>query len=308
MENQENKTDASSGVMKKCADCGKEVSARATSCPNCGAPLNATIQKCPDCGKDVSIHASSCPNCGRPLEAAVRTDIKPVNMGFSLLALPIIIVLCSWASTKDFSAWSATSLFVFIFAVFIGIEAYRNRKIKDIGNPLLWSIGALFLFPIVYPYYMFKRKEIRLDSVLKWVSIPLAVLTMVFWIVSYDQPNINFDFDDSSSVFDEGDYSSSSSSAPSSNKLSFEEIVCRKAKEQMTEYLADMDGSSAPTCTSVTIVKKVTKTKWIGKAIASNGKSGEISIDIMAWNEDDPNPVLMVMPVNITDFMKNPFE
>lgn len=305
MEDQENKTDASSGVMKKCADCGKEVSARAANCPNCGAPLNATIQKCPDCGKDVSIHASSCPNCGRPLEAAVRTDIKPVNMGFSLLALPIIIVLCSWGSTKDFSVWSATSLFVLIFAVFIGIEAYRNRKIKDIGNPLLWSIGALFLYPIVYPYYMFKRKEIRLDSVLKWVSIPLAILTMYFWVVSYDQPNINFDFDDSSSVFDEGDYSSSSSSAPSSNKLSFEEVVCRKAKEEMTEHLADMEGSSAPTCTSVTIVKKVSKTKWIGKATASNGKSGEISIDIAVPDEDDP--ILMVMPVDITDFY-NPFE
>lgn len=308
MENQENKTDASSGVMKKCPDCGKEVSARATSCPNCGAPLNATIQKCPDCGKDVSIHASSCPNCGRPLEAAVRTDIKPVNMGFSLLALPIIIALCSWASTKEFGFWSATSLFVFIFAVFIGIEAYRNRKIKDIGNPLFWSIGALFLFPIIYPYYMFKRKEIRLDSVLKWVSIPLAVLTMVFWIASYNQPRIKLDsMSNYSADFDESDYSSSSSSAPSSNKLSFEEVVCRKAKEEMTEHLAGMEGSNAPACTSVTIVKKVSKTRRIGKATASNGKSGEISIDIMAWDEDDPDPALMVMPVDITDF-HNPFE
>ena len=43
------------------------------------------------------------------------------------------------------------------------------------------------------------------------------------------------------------------------------------------------------------------------KATASNGKSGEISIDIMAWEEDDPDPALMVMPVDITDF-HNPFE
>ena len=43
------------------------------------------------------------------------------------------------------------------------------------------------------------------------------------------------------------------------------------------------------------------------KATASNGKSGEISIDIMAWDEDDPDPALMVMPVDITDF-HNPFE
>ena len=106
---------------------------------------------------------------------------------------------------------------------------------------------------------------------------------------------------------DESDYSSSSSSAPSSNKLSFEEVVCRKAKEEMTELLAGMKGSNAPTCTSVIIVKKVSKTRWIGKATARNGKSGEISIDILVFDENDLDPALMVMPVNMTDFY-NPFE
>lgn len=298
MEDRENKPDTSSSTMKKCADCGKEISVTATSCPNCGAPQQTTLKKCPDCGKDVSIHASCCPNCGRPLEAAVRTDIKPVNMGFSLFALPIIIVLCSWGSTQEFDFWSATSLFVFIFAAFIGIEAYRNRKIKDIGHPLLWSFGALFLFPIIYPYYMFKRKEIRLDSVLKWVSIPLALLTLYFWIMSYNQPYISFDMGD----LNEDIYSSSSSFSSSNNELSFEEVVCQKAKEQMSEFFATMEGSSAPTCTSVAIVKKTTKTKWIGEATASNGKSGEISIDILVFDENDPDPAVMVIPVDQTDF------
>ena len=306
MENQENKTDASSGVMKKCPDCGKEVSARATSCPNCGAPLNATIQKCPDCGKDVSIHASSCPNCGRPLEAAVRTDIKPVNMGFSLLALPIIIVVCSWLSVLAFEAWSATSLFVFIFAVFIGIEAYRNRKIKDIGNPLLWTIGALFLYPIVYPYYMFKRKEIMLNSVQRWLAIPFALLTLCFWIMSYNQLGRTLQLDPGAlSSFDDNSYSLTPAAETGSSSGSLEEAVCRQAKNDMTEWLATMDGSAAPTCTTVTIVKKTTRTKWIGKAKTSDGKSGEISIDIMGGSEDEP--ILMIMPIDVTDFY-NPFE
>ena len=307
MENQEQQTNnASSGIMKKCADCGKDVSARATNCPHCGAPMNATIQKCPDCGKDVSIHATSCPNCGRPLEAAARTDIKPVNMGFSLCALPIIIVLCSWASVHDFSFWSATSLFVFIFAVFIGIEAYRNRKIKDIGNPLFWSIGALVLYPIVYPYYMFKRKEIRLDSVLKWISIPLVLVTLYFWIASYNQPqvNFNFDMDDSSSSFS---FDTESTSSSSGNSAAREGNICSKAKTEMTEFLSSLKGSAAPTCTSVTVVKKVSNTRWIGKATTSDGKSGEITIDIMGFGDDDDDPVVSASPVNPTDFY-DPFE
>lgn len=302
MENQENMTDVSSGVMKTCADCGQEVSARATSCPHCGAPLQATIQKCPDCGKDVSIHASSCPNCGRPLEPATRTDIKPVNMGFSLLALPIIIVLCSWASTQDFSFWTGTSLFVFIFAVFIGIEAYRNRKIKEIGHPFFWTVGALFLFPIVYPYYMFKRKEIRLDSFQKWLSIPLALLTLYFWIVSYDQPRVHFDRGDFSGPGLVNDTGSSAG-----NSVSREEVICRKAKIQITEFLANMEGSKAPSCTSVKLVKKVSDTDWIGQAETSNGKSGEISITVMGFGENDPDPTVVAIPVDVGKFY-NPFE
>lgn len=295
-------TDMSSGMMKTCTDCGREVSARATSCPHCGAPLQATIQKCPDCGKDVSIHASSCPNCGRPLEPATRTDIKPVNMGFSLLALPIIIMLCSWASTHDFSFWTGTSLFVFIFAVFIGIEAYRNRKIKEIGNPFFWTVGALFFFPIVYPYYMFKRKEIRLDSFQKWLSIPLALMTLYFWIVSYDQPRVRFDRSAFSSPEPVNDVSSSVVES-----VSREEIVCRKAKTQITELLASLEGSAAPSCTSVKLVKKVSNTDWIGMAETSNGKSGEISISIMSFGENDPDPTVMAMPVDLSRF-HNPLE
>ena len=105
-----------------------------------------------------------------------------------------------------------------------------------------------------------------------------------------------------------------SSSAPTtSNKTetktkmsAYDQMICSKAKERMTDFLATMDGSKAPTCASVTIVKKVSKTKWIGKATTSNGKSGEITISILAFGDDDSDPALMVMPVDITDF-HNPF-
>lgn len=311
MEDKEQAQESSTGVMKKCPDCGKDVSARATSCPNCGAPLQATMQACPDCGKEISIYATSCPNCGRPMEAAARTDIKPVNMGFSLIALPIIIILCSWASIEDFRFWSGISLFVIIFALFIGIESYRNRKIKEIGNPLLWALGAFFFYPIVYPWYMFKRKEIRLDSPLKWISIPLAIITLGFWVVSFDQPVPVFYVNDFP-VYDTSDYTSdpdfqsatieTPAAQPAVSKASYDEIICKNAKISMTEFLAT-DGSDAPSCTSVTIVKKVSPTRWIGKATTSNGKSGEITIDIMSLGESDPDPVVVVMPVELTDFV-----
>ena len=306
MEEQEKTLEIPAGTMKKCPDCGKMISARATSCPNCGAPLQTSIRKCPDCGKDVSIYAAGCPGCGRPLEPEVRTDLKPVNMGFSMVALPIIIVLCSWASVLDFSFWSGTSLFVFIFAVFIGIEIYRNRKIKEIGHPAFWALGALFFYPLVYPLYVFKRKELRLDSIFKWLSIPLAILTLYCWIESCSRPRLHIGADSLSSS-PSFEYSAPSSSSSFGSAASRDEVICRKARESMTEWLASMQGSKAPSCTEVTILKKVSSSKWIGKATTSNGRSGEISIDAMGLGDDDPDPVVMVIPVDVTDFY-NPFE
>lgn len=36
-------------ALIKCSECGKDVSSNASSCPNCGNPINTAI-KCPKCG------------------------------------------------------------------------------------------------------------------------------------------------------------------------------------------------------------------------------------------------------------------
>lgn len=55
----------------KCEDCGKEISDKAESCPNCGCPVELKNEKiiCEDCGKEIDVKCKSCPNCGCPIEA-----------------------------------------------------------------------------------------------------------------------------------------------------------------------------------------------------------------------------------------------
>lgn len=58
-------------ALIKCPECGKKISDRAASCPQCGCPIdsnsNQSEKRCPECGQSVSGFAEFCPNCGFPM-------------------------------------------------------------------------------------------------------------------------------------------------------------------------------------------------------------------------------------------------
>ena len=60
-------------ALINCPECNKEISDKATSCPNCGYPVEKKINKnlnssvldlCPKCGKFYSSKEHFCPDCG----------------------------------------------------------------------------------------------------------------------------------------------------------------------------------------------------------------------------------------------------
>lgn len=56
-------------ALINCPECGKEVSDRATVCPNCAFPLEEythRLIKCPKCEKKILDTEKVCPNCGFP--------------------------------------------------------------------------------------------------------------------------------------------------------------------------------------------------------------------------------------------------
>ena len=52
-------------ALIECGECGKMISDKAASCPNCGAPVEKKYV-CEDCGAIVSEAKMACPKCGRP--------------------------------------------------------------------------------------------------------------------------------------------------------------------------------------------------------------------------------------------------
>ena len=56
-------------ALIKCEECGRMVSDRAVSCPQCGCPVTKqeAFLICPECGNNVSKEETKCSNCGCPV-------------------------------------------------------------------------------------------------------------------------------------------------------------------------------------------------------------------------------------------------
>ena len=60
-------------ALIRCPECGKEISDRAPSCPNCGTPFNEK-KYCKFCGELIDMECIVCPICGKQVEELNGSD------------------------------------------------------------------------------------------------------------------------------------------------------------------------------------------------------------------------------------------
>lgn len=65
-------------ALIECKVCGKQVSDKAKTCPNCGAVLleekKTELKTCQECGLELPDGATVCPNCGCPVDEVTEND------------------------------------------------------------------------------------------------------------------------------------------------------------------------------------------------------------------------------------------
>ena len=114
--------------------------------------------KCPECGKEISDKAASCPNCGMPLhpfmEKPTTSKAIPVICGTIGIAFPIIF---GWTlySFSPLAAFPLVLLLIVGITCLCGINNRRVSKIASIlcalgiGVSLLFGIGFIVIFLIL---------------------------------------------------------------------------------------------------------------------------------------------------------------
>lgn len=112
-------------ALIKCSECGKEISDKAKTCPNCGNAVT-TYVKCSDCGEKFVSSDLSCSNCGCP-NYSIRNYTNEDKCD-SLCLSGMIVGIVSFF-IDFFGLVSATGLTLSI----IGYANAKNKKSKNIA-------------------------------------------------------------------------------------------------------------------------------------------------------------------------------
>lgn len=113
-----------------CPECGKEVSEKADSCPNCGNPLqNNNNQKfCKHCGATIDKECVVCPQCGKQVEGLNYNNDKNIvinNNNTAAATTTTIVQPIGYGRPKN--KWTAFLLCLFLG--FLGIHKFYEGKI-----------------------------------------------------------------------------------------------------------------------------------------------------------------------------------
>ncbi len=89
--------------MINCPECGKEISDKADTCPNCGCPLKSSPHTPVKINKSVK-----CPKCGSSNLQAI-SDTHGKGASFCKLCLCGLLGLCGTGKTKTDHYWVCQS-------------------------------------------------------------------------------------------------------------------------------------------------------------------------------------------------------
>lgn len=93
-------------ALINCPECGKQVSDKASTCPNCGVTLNASISN--SHSQLDNSAAIKCPKCGGTNLQAVA-DVKGKGASFWKICLCGILGLCGTGKTTTEHFWVCQS-------------------------------------------------------------------------------------------------------------------------------------------------------------------------------------------------------
>lgn len=141
-------------ALIKCEECGRMISDRAVSCPQCGCPVTKqeAFLICPECGNNVSIEDVECYNCGCPTNkfeelANYQVSYEPTNSYSPSQIIEKYTIwdeLKEWCSANSHIVISLTIVFL-LFAIplgYYGIDSLINptsNSYSESIDPKYWE-------------------------------------------------------------------------------------------------------------------------------------------------------------------------
>lgn len=139
-------------ALKKCENCGHEISEKALKCVHCGYDLSKQQKKeitlCSECGKEISTDTTECQYCGCPVEKQEKRVSRISKNSVTLKSKKRTKKIKSWQLAFIIVGIVLLLLFIVLLPLFIGFLALgasvssEINETKDNIMPYLDYIGA----------------------------------------------------------------------------------------------------------------------------------------------------------------------
>lgn len=144
-------------AMINCSECGREISDKAASCPNCGAVVKKKF--CQHCGSSIDNDCVVCPKCGKQVgEMGSDKNIVINNSSSASSSASASTVMPILTQGKPKNKWIAFFLCLFTFCghkfyegkIGMGILYLCTMGLFGIG----WIVDLISLAMKPNPYYV----------------------------------------------------------------------------------------------------------------------------------------------------------
>lgn len=130
-------------------------------CGNCGAELADVASFCSECGKKVGDNSSGRETSRKPetadLDMEQSQTMYQATTGL-VAGYFLFVILGVVVSTNALIGIGVVCLFVSIVTMYVDLRDLEGHLWDT--RPILWIIGAVLLYIVVAPLYIYKRRQI----------------------------------------------------------------------------------------------------------------------------------------------------